>query len=148
MTSSSPPSRPPFFLYGTLLPGERNHPLIDGRVRAWTPAELPGALLFHGNGRPYPYPYALPDPAGAGTVRGEIAEIDPAVYDEVLVDLDRLEGYVPGGPADRYARVLRDIRTAGGTVSAWVYLATDRVVGELLASGVRIEGGDWRQREP
>lgn len=146
MTDPQQPSHLPFFVYGTLLPGERNHPLIDTRVRSWTPAELPGALLFHGSGRPYPYPYALPDPAGAGTVRGEIAEIAPEAYDGALADLDLLEGYAPGGPVGRYERVRREVRTAGGTVPVWVYLATPHVADELLRSGVRIDGGDWRGR--
>ena len=146
MTDPQQPSHLPFFVYGTLLPGERNHPLIDARVRAWTPAELPGALLFHGSGRPYPYPYALPDPDGAGTVRGEVAEIVPGAYDEVLADLDLLEGCTPGSPVGRYERVLRQVRTAAGPVPAWVYLATPHVAEALLRSGARIDGGDWRGR--
>lgn len=146
MTDPQQPSHLPFFVYGTLLPGERNHPLIDARVRAWTPAELPGALLFHGDGRPYPYPYAVPDPAGAGTVRGEVAEIAPEAYDEALADLDLLEGYVPGGPVGRYERVQRQVRTADGTVAVWVYLATSHVAEALLRSGARIDDGDWRGR--
>ena len=147
MSRPQPPlARPPFFLYGTLLPGERNHPLLDGRTRSWTPAELPGALLFDGPGRPYPYPYALLDPAGGGTVHGEVAEVVPERYDEVLADLDLLEGYVPQGPPDCYERVLLTVRTADGPVEAWAYLAVDGLARDLLRTGTPITDGDWRRR--
>ncbi|HEY5835986.1 gamma-glutamylcyclotransferase family protein [Streptomyces sp.] len=136
------PRHLPVFVYGTLLPGERNHHLLHGRTVSWTPAVLPGTLLFHGPG----YPYAVPDPDGAGTVHGEVAVITEEVYGQVLAELDRLEDYVPGNAANLYERVAVQVRTPGGEVHAWVYIAADRITRELLVSGVRIEDGDWLRR--
>ena len=136
----------PFFVYGTLMVGECNRRLLEGRVRGRTAGELGGALLFHGPGVPYPYPYAVPDPAGAGTVCGEVVEIEGEAYEQVVAELDRLEGYVPGGPPGLYDRVLRTVRTPAGPVDAWVYLAVGATARELLRSGVRIGSGDWRRR--
>lgn len=136
--------RLPFFVYGTLLPGERNHRLLAGRTRSWTPAVLPGALLFRGPASPF----AVADPAGKGQVHGEVVEIAAAMYDAVLADLDRLEGYhVPGDPANRYERVSRAVRGERGETAAWVYLAGPVVDRDLLPTAARIPGGDWRHRD-
>jgi gamma-glutamylcyclotransferase (GGCT)/AIG2-like uncharacterized protein YtfP len=135
--------RLPFFVYGTLLPGERNHRLLAGRTRAWTPAVLPGALLYRGPG----YPFAVADPVGAGLVHGEVVDISAAMYEAVLADLDRLEDYTPGGPANRYERVVRAVRGERGQTEAWVYLAGPLATRELLPAADRIPGGDWRRRD-
>lgn len=92
----------PFFVYGTLLPGEPNHDLfLRDRAIAEQPALLPGALLYEGPG----YPYAI---EGHGTVRGTLVTAAPAVYAELLVLLDRLEEYAgPGHPRNLYERVAR-----------------------------------------
>ncbi|NUS13366.1 MAG: gamma-glutamylcyclotransferase [Streptomyces sp.] len=134
--------RLPFFVYGTLLPGERNHLLLAGRTLAWTPAVLPAALLFLGPG----YPFAVHDPAGTGRVLGEVAHLDPETYAAVSADLDRLEGYVPGAPGNRYERLATTVRTDRGPVDAWTYLAGPALARDLLATGTRIPGGDWRHR--
>lgn len=135
--------RLPFFVYGTLLRGERNHRLLAGRTRSWTPAVLPGALLFRGPG----FPFAVAAPAAAEEVRGEVVEIAAAMYDAVLADLDRLESYAPGDPANRYERVSRAVRGELGETQAWVYLAGPVTTRDLLPTADRIPGGDWRRRD-
>lgn len=135
--------RLPFFVYGTLLPGERNHRLLAGRTRAWTPAVLPGALLFRGPG----YPFAVEDPAGTGLVHGEVVDLPAAGYEAVAADLDRLEDYVPGDPANRYERVARAVRGERGQTDAWVYLAGPVTLRELLPTADLVPGGDWRRRD-
>lgn len=132
--------RLPFFLYGTLLPGECNHGLLRGRSRSWTPAELPGALLFDGPG----HPYAVTDPGGSAVVRGELAEVPAESYEEVLAALDRLEEYVPGG--NLYERRPARVRGERGEATAWTYLAGERLTRELRLSGRLIASGDWRDR--
>lgn len=132
----------PFFVYGTLRPGEPNHDLfLRGRTLAEEPARLTGAVLYDGPG----YPYAVEEPGG--TVRGELVTARPEAYEELLAALDRLEEYVPGDPRNLYERLARDVvRTAGGTVRAWVYLAAPRVAARLRATGTRITDGDWLSR--
>ncbi|KUN05346.1 hypothetical protein AQI95_17005 [Streptomyces yokosukanensis] len=133
----------PFFVYGTLRPGEANHDLfLRGRVAAEQPARLPGAALYDGPG----HPYAIERPGGE--IQGELVTARPESYAELLAALDRLEEYVPGDPRSLYERVARHVlRTADATpVRAWVYLAAPRVAAGLRATGTRIEGGDWRSR--
>ncbi|MEU3912584.1 gamma-glutamylcyclotransferase family protein [Streptomyces sp. NPDC029721] len=137
----------PFFVYGTLRPGEANHRLfLRGRTAAEEPARLPGAVLYEGPG----YPYAV-ERAGSGPGSGIAGElITPAAeaYGELLEALDLLEEYVgPGSPRNVYDRVAREaVRRDGSRVRAWVYLAAAPLAGRLALSGREIPGGDWLRR--
>ncbi|RSS79815.1 gamma-glutamylcyclotransferase family protein [Streptomyces sp. WAC06614] len=130
----------PFFVYGTLRPGEHNHALfLRGRTAAEEPARLPDALLYDGPG----YPYAVHHP---GTeVVGELVTPLAGSYPELLAELDRLEEYHgPDRPLNVYDRLPRTVLRADGTaVRAWVYLAAGPVARRLARTGTRIPGGDW-----
>ncbi|ORT61897.1 gamma-glutamylcyclotransferase family protein [Streptomyces sp. CB03238] len=119
----------PFFVYGTLRPGEYNHDLfLRGRTAAEESARLTGALLYEGPG----YPYLV---RGAGQVVGELISAAPGGYEELLAVLDRLE--------HGYEREVCEVVRArdGAMVRAWVYVATPAVrLGEPIA------GGDWLSR--
>ncbi|MGW7523786.1 gamma-glutamylcyclotransferase family protein [Streptomyces sp. NPDC054783] len=132
----------PFFVYGTLRPGEANHDLfLRGRTTSEEPARLPGAVLYDGPG----YPYAVEEPGGE--VYGELVTCRPEAYEELLAALDRLEECTPGDPRNLYERVARDVvRTDGTTSRAWVYLAASRVAVRLRDQGRPIDGGHWGGR--
>ncbi|MFD5935387.1 gamma-glutamylcyclotransferase family protein [Streptomyces sp. NPDC060333] len=133
----------PFFVYGTLRPGEVNHDLfLRGRVAAEEPATLPDAALYEGPG----YPYAVARPGSA--IRGELITPAPGRYAELLVALDLLEEYEgPDRPGNLYDRVVREALLADGTpVPAWVYLASPLLARDLAASGTEIPSGDWLGR--
>jgi len=134
------PARLPFFVYGTLRPGEANHDLfLRGRIRSEEPGRLTGALLYEGPG----YPYAVEETGGE--VMGELVTPRADAYAELLLALDELEEYTPGDPRNLYERVARQvIRTADSTsVRAWVYVAAPPVAARLRTRGKLIESGDW-----
>ncbi|MFI6942867.1 gamma-glutamylcyclotransferase family protein [Streptomyces sp. NPDC050418] len=134
--------RLPFFVYGTLRPGEYNYRrCLEGHTAATEPAHWQGALLYDGPG----YPYAI---EGEGTVHGDLITPTPSSYPQLLALLDRLEDYVPGDPHNDYERVARSVRTAAGPVQAWVYVAAPAVAARLRASGRVLPGGDWLRRSP
>ncbi len=140
---SSPPEPLPFFVYGTLRPGERNHDvLLRGRTRTEEPARLTGAVLYEGPG----FPYAVEEPGGV--VRGELVTARPETYEELLSVLDRLEGYVAGDPRSLYERVAREVVSEADetAVRAWVYVAGPAVAARLRAGGRVIESGAWSSR--
>ncbi|MGI5399059.1 gamma-glutamylcyclotransferase family protein [Streptomyces sp. CA-135486] len=142
MSGCGPREALPFFVYGTLRPGECNHDLfLHGRTAAEAPAVLEDAVLYEGPG----YPYALLEPGG-GTVVGEVVTAAPGEYGELLAVLDRLEEYLaPGHPRNLYERVAREVvRPDGTAIRAWVYVAAPVVARELRAKGARIRSGDWR----
>ncbi|MFD3581767.1 gamma-glutamylcyclotransferase family protein [Streptomyces sp. NPDC058683] len=137
------PRHLPFFVYGTLRPGEINHDLfLRGRTVSEEPGRLPGAVLYEGPG----YPYAVEEPGA--DVCGELVTARPESYDRLLLELDELEECVPGDPRSLYVRVERDVvrRRDGAAVRAWVYLAGAAVTAGLRADGRRIQGGDWPAR--
>ncbi|AWE50123.1 MULTISPECIES: gamma-glutamylcyclotransferase family protein [Streptomyces] len=140
----TPSPRLPFFVYGTLRPGEPHHDtLLRGRTLAEEPGRLRGALLYDGPG----YPYAVEEP-GAGTVEGDLVTVRPDDYPDLLAALDRLEEYRPGDPRNLYERVAREVRRTGdGTVvRAWVYVAAPAVAARLRAHGTPLASGDWKAR--
>ncbi|MEU6951116.1 gamma-glutamylcyclotransferase family protein [Streptomyces sp. NPDC045714] len=141
----------PFFVYGTLLPGEPNHDLfLRGRTAGERSAVLPRALLYEGPG----YPYAI---SGHGRVHGTLLVAAPGVYGELLGLLDHLEEFLgPGHPRNLYERVVREVELpapgaaeggeageAGESVRAWVYLAATAVTRSLRTGGVLIPEGRW-----
>lgn len=134
--------RLPFFVYGTLRPGEHHHDLfLRGRTASEEPGRMRGIVLYDGPG----YPYAVEEPGGV--VRGELVTALPERYGELLGALDRLEEYAPGDPRNLYERIARDVTRADGTaVRAWVYVAAPAVAARLRARGTLLGGGDWRTR--
>ena len=143
MSISTTPSAPglPFFVYGTLRPGEVNHGhFLRGRTLREEPALLTGAVLYDGPD----YPYAVEEPGG--TVAGELVTARPEAYARLLAELDRLEEYRPGDPHNLYERVAREVAVGDGSAYAWVYVAAPSVAAGLRAAGTLIGGGDWRAR--
>ncbi|MFD0531147.1 gamma-glutamylcyclotransferase family protein [Kitasatospora arboriphila] len=132
------PPQLPFFVYGTLRPGHRNHQRhLAGRCTEVRGAVLDGAALHRGPG----YPYVVPCPGQR--VRGELVSVPPALYPRVLADLDRLEDCTPDGLGE-YVRERLAVRLADGTeTDAWVYLASPRVTAALLSAPAPVASGDW-----
>ncbi|WP_107424444.1 gamma-glutamylcyclotransferase family protein [Kitasatospora albolonga] len=148
---SPPTDELPFFVYGTLLPGEPNHDLfLRGRTAGERAAVLPRALLYDGPG----YPYAID---GHGRVHGTLLTAAPGVYGELLGLLDHLEEYLgPGHPRNLYERVVREVELPGEeppgeeppVTRAWVYLAAAAVTRSLRTGGSVIAEGRWITRRP
>ncbi|WP_435877070.1 gamma-glutamylcyclotransferase family protein [Streptomyces acidicola] len=134
-------TRLPFFVYGTLRPGEHNHDhFLRGRTESEEHARMRGLVLYEGPG----YPYAVEE--ADGVVAGEVVTARPEAYDELLRALDRLEDYVPGDPRNLYDRVDQEVTREDGTVlRAWVYVAAPAVAARLRTHGKLIESGDWRR---
>jgi gamma-glutamylcyclotransferase (GGCT)/AIG2-like uncharacterized protein YtfP len=110
------------FVYGTLLAGQGNHPLIEEATR----------------GRSFP---ALAPGGTVRTVHGEYVTFDAARRLAVLAALDRLEGYRPGDPDSLYQREALDVDVDGAETPrlAWTYVwRSGRPWGNV------IESGNWR----
>ncbi|WP_035796693.1 gamma-glutamylcyclotransferase family protein [Kitasatospora mediocidica] len=139
----------PFFAYGTLRPGQRNHAqYLGGRCEAVRPAVLDGAALHRGPG----YPYAVLAPGQR--VHGDLITVRPADYPAVLAALDDLEDCLPDG-SGIYVRLSlpvtvqpRAVRPGADArqVDAWVYLAGPAESARLRAAPAPIPSGDWLRR--
>lgn len=133
-TANAP--RLPFFVYGTLRPGHGNYRrLLVGRTTRETPATVTGLALY-GCG----IPYAIPTPAA--TTVGALIHVEATLYDEVLHDLDRLEGYRPHRPErSHYVRTRWHVTTDNGDpTEAWLYLAGPHVTADDLDP---VPNNDW-----
>jgi len=129
-------SQLPFFVYGTLLPGQPNYGYWRGGVLAQQPALLPEACLFdRGN-----YPMLIEN--RPGTVRGLAITVFPSLYPAILAALDTLEGYDPSrAETAEYRRERRVIQLLNGLpVVAWVYVGQPDQMDDLPQAG-----GDWKQ---
>ncbi|MEV6975245.1 gamma-glutamylcyclotransferase family protein [Kitasatospora sp. NPDC093806] len=137
------PTRLPFFVYGTLRTGERNHAVfLAGRCAEVRTAVLDGAALHDGPG----FPYAVPDAEPGRRIVGELVTVRPGAYPAALAALDRLEDCRTDGSGE-YVRERLTVRTADGEpAEAWVYLAGPAVAARLRAHPALIASGDWRRR--
>lgn len=134
-TAGASPLHLPFFVYGTLLPGQPNFGLWSDHIVSLRPARLPGfALLDLG-----PYPMIVRRPA---EVVGLVAELDRASFPDVVSALDYLEGFDPDRPsASEYRRERHIARTLGGLpIAVWTYAGHPSTSDYPL-----IPGGDWKR---
>lgn len=118
----------PFFVYGTLLPGQPNTVLWQRCVERVEEAVLENGRLYSlGH-----FPMLIE--AEGGAVKGVLLTVRAAAYKQVLVRFDWLE-------AGAYRRVLRRVLTENGRLAeAWTYVGwPEYVVGRPL-----IANGDWR----
>ncbi len=127
--------RLPFFVYGTLLPGQPNACL-------WQRLETAVENALFSNGRLHDlggYPMLVE--TGTHPVKGNLITIAPDFYQVVLARLDFLEGFDPTRPdATSYRRVVRQVYSENGRATpAWVY------VGQLewVNGRAAIPNGDW-----
>lgn len=133
----------PLFVYGTLRRNQENYVLLRGHTLAEIPATITGMTLFSLLAYPVMIEGSEGDPAHAeaSVVHGDLMTIHPRVYTRLLADLDQLEGYRPGEDTF-YKRVVRCVRTAGGTeVNAWLYLGERRFLQHVPHT--HIPHGDW-----
>jgi gamma-glutamylcyclotransferase (GGCT)/AIG2-like uncharacterized protein YtfP len=136
----------PVFVYGTLRAGQGNYArFLVGKTVRELPAILANHTLYVVAGLP-----CVAETLGAVQSRdviGEMMYLRPDLYEGVLADLDRLEGYRLGDPSSHYVRVQRPVgyRDAGDhpqPIDAWVYLA-GAPIRALLTDAYQVQSGDW-----
>lgn len=136
-------SQLPVFVYGTLLPGERNASVaaLGGHFTA-RPATLAGFRLF--DLRPEGYPGIVPGEPG-DLVYGVALTYAPADWERALALLDELEGVSETPPLYTRQQVRLTLQDgAGEELEAWVYVyaRADRLE---QAGVIPVPGGDWRR---
>jgi len=125
----------PFFVYGTLIPGQPNDHLWRGGIRSVETAVFPNGILYDmGN-----YPMLVEEEGGV--VRGKLISVVNGLYEEILSRLDHLEGYIPDQPSkSSYKRIKREVTTDKGQRSlSWLYIGRQKQAQKRRV----IPGGDW-----
>ena len=148
-----PPSlleRLPFFFYGTLMRGYKNHTaIVADRFESLSPARLvsPSAVLVHYEAG-YPGLFETPGSGGSGVVVGELCMPRDGGYFALMEELDALEEYYgPDNARNVYERVVREVHVRGADgmqaeVRAWVYIC--RIADGSIPS-CPVPSGDWRE---
>jgi gamma-glutamylcyclotransferase (GGCT)/AIG2-like uncharacterized protein YtfP len=129
------------FVYGTLMPGERNAGVAArGGTFSAQPATLHGHRLLHLT--PEAYPAVVPG-TPSDFVLGHALTYAPTDWHAALPFLDALEGTEETPPLYTRERVELNVED-GQTLLAWVYLyaRADRL-GQPGADA--IASGDWRE---
>jgi len=123
------------FVYGTLMKGFWNYKrYLEGKISRITPGKTYG-LLYH---LPEGYPALI---QGNEIVEGEIME---PVDENLLKQLDRLEGYDSRRSNNLYFRELRSILTdSGEKMSCWIYVYADERYAK--ENGSLVPNGNWRK---
>ncbi|MBB6734087.1 gamma-glutamylcyclotransferase family protein [Cohnella zeiphila] len=121
------------FVYGTLLTGEANFPIVAPYLIASEPGAVQGKLYNVG---PYPA-LVLSEDRADGVIAGEWMTVSEAG----LPALDRLEQfYAPEDPRNEYERAR--IVDIDGKREGWVYLYARQ-----LSGCPEIASGSWRSVE-
>ena len=125
----------PFFVYGTLLPGQPNHYLWGKSIVTMETAVFPhGRLYDMGN-----YPMMVEQQNEP--VKGKLITVSESSYEAITAVLDALEGFDPEKPTtSAYRRLERVVECENGRfVTAWLYLGQPKFVRGLPS----IPSGDW-----
>ena len=131
--------RLPLAVYGTLRSGFGNHDLLAGRLQRVAPGLVEGYELVIDR-----IPFARPAPNAKLIV--EIVWPTPALYDQVLADVDHLESYNPHRqPSDNlYTRVAVTATTHHDeNVPAWLYEAGPHTRSVLPSHLPAVPSGDY-----
>ncbi len=127
----------PFFVYGTLLPGQPNDVLWQDCIEQRKSAVLNGAQLYA-----FPqFPMLIEIDNLDEQVYGELIWVEQSRYSDILADLDFLEGYQPNNPDESlYLREKRPVMGDDGSQTvAWVYLGKP----QFVANRSPIPSGNW-----
>jgi gamma-glutamylcyclotransferase (GGCT)/AIG2-like uncharacterized protein YtfP len=128
----------PVLTYGTLRPGNHNYVLLDGYTTYEVDVDVEGFNMYVFSG----YPYVID---GEDTIKATLNFVHADVYDDVMYDLDMLEGFLgEGNPFNHYDRILVDVDFADTTIKAWMYVARDAVTVARVKDQLRYwPFGDW-----
>ena len=135
----------PFFVYGTLRPGEGNYSyLLEGRTLTEETATLDGAKMFDYSGS---FPFVVASDNVDDVVVGTLISVSDADFPTILLSLDRLEGYSESRPEDgMYRREVKTMTTENGqSVPAYVYICGHRMQAQV-EEYPRVTSGDWFAR--
>lgn len=141
--------RLPVFVYGTLRTGQGNYyGLLNGNtIQEHQNCRVTGLSMYGKRG----FPYCVTDRANAEVgVAGDIMVIRPESYNEVMADLDALEGYDGKyGDHNHYNRVITTATLpTGEAVKVYVYVQAESDRARTIATREWLENGDWNEFNP
>jgi len=128
----------PVLVYGTLRPTGGNYEyFLDGSTYSEETVTLSGFTMYGNSGCPF---LAL----GDRTITATLVYIDSYRYATVMKQLDSLESFRgEGDPSNGYERILHTFKHDGREVQAWIYVASERILPNIIRTTPVLESGDW-----
>lgn len=127
----------PFFFYGTLRHGQENYTILRYRTVYEQIARASSKILYSLK----QYPIMAP---GDGMVYGELMDLHPRFYRQLMTELDYLEGYDENNPVScELQRCLIPVEVESGKIQlAWTYMVGQSIV-ERYPLRTALSHGDW-----
>jgi len=127
--------RLPFFVYGTLIPGQPNYYLWKDSIVTTKKGLIKNYQLFDMGH------YPMITESNGKNVSGMLMYIKTEDYDQMTKIIDNLEGYNPekhGSSA--YNREIREIELEDGKLEkAWIYIGSEKYIKKENA----VKDGNW-----
>ena len=125
----------PFFVYGTLIPGQPNYYLWKDSIVDTKNGLIRNYQLFDMGH----YPMIVE--AEGISVNGMLMHVRTEDYDRITKIIDNLEGYNPESHgSSAYNREIRDIELEDGEIEkAWIYIGSE----EYIKKENKVEEGNW-----
>ena len=125
----------PFFVYGTLLPGQPNYRLWGESISRMEYGRIKDCQLFDMGA------YPMMVESKEKYVHGMLVFVIPEHTNEMIIKIDELEGYDPEKHGESaYNREMREVELESKkTVTVWVYLGHKKYIDQERP----VPGGKW-----
>ena len=125
----------PFFVYGTLLPGQPNYRLWGDSISRMEYGRIKDCQLFDMGA------YPMMGESKEKYVHGMLVFVIPEHTNEMIIKIDELEGYDPEKHGESaYNREMREVELESKkTVTVWVYLGHKKYIDQERP----VPGGKW-----
>ena len=125
----------PFFVYGTLLPGQPNYRLWGDSISRMEYGRIKDCQLFDMGA------YPMMVESKEKYVHGMLVFVIPEHTNEMIIKIDELEGYDPEKHGESaYNREMREVELESKkTVTVWVYLGHKKYIYQERP----VPGGKW-----
>jgi gamma-glutamylcyclotransferase (GGCT)/AIG2-like uncharacterized protein YtfP len=134
---TNPTTQLPIFVYGTLRTGQGNWARL---LRGITVSETPAVALDHAL---YANGIAFAHQRAGAQVQGDLMVLPEDRYEQVLANLDDLEGYDAASDSGHYLRRTCTVRLPDGDeVEAYIYLGGPRALRRFTDDDL-VPDGDW-----
>lgn len=130
------------FVYGSLREGFYNYDkYLKEKITSIRQAKIDDMIIYHMPYKGYPAMFN-----GDGTVYGEIIEIIPDIYDDVISAMDIMEGFISeNNPKNEYHKKIMEVKDLnnGRKEYCYTYYYNHVIDDKFEKEAILINHGNW-----